>query len=538
MSDQNAADVIAKLRKRYKIPSNMSLTDLIAFLLLLLEGRRRKRKAAQSKPKPKPHDTSGRISAGSRPIWPPPQNLPPAPPAPPPTNITITTPAQPPALHAPAELPRLPAPSGAAPARLEAPADAATVHPAVLPAEAAPAARHPGPRVVLEDGTELPARPYEISVDEKGNPVVAYGTPEFDIARDEIDRRYDHARRAALEAKADSKRHSEEAAAHAAEAKRKSDEAEAHQEEAKRRAEEAERQRAAALEAQRKIDVARAEAEAKFEKEKPSHVWVQVLKDHPGAKKYHNKSALKTAINNYVVKLHPGDGAAQRAAYTNLYERNAWHEIINLLGPKGELFPPELNDAYKAAMATVEARHKAETDEKFPRMVGSGKRLPIELNNFEIDKVMKRYPGYLGTIAHNQIRSLLRFVKPHGDMGFIINTDNAGQPGTHWQAVFISPDRDRSIEFYDSFGRNPDPKIMPAIHELVRKLRLPYHLKFKVNKIDEQDADSSNCGYYSIKFLVNRFRGESFKKATGFPHDEKDLEQWKKKFPQFKYIDV
>ena len=69
-------------------------------------------------------------------------------------------------------------------------------------------------------------------------------------------------------------------------------------------------------------------------------------------------------------------------------------------------------------------------------------------------------------------------------------------------------------------------------------------LKVKENKVIHQDDDSSNCGYFAAKFLIDRFRGKSFADASGYDdrmkinhinHDEKEIERLKK-VPPFSYI--
>ena len=41
-------------------------------------------------------------------------------------------------------------------------------------------------------------------------------------------------------------------------------------------------------------------------------------------------------------------------------------------------------------------------------------------------------------------------------------------------------------------------------------------LKLKENQVIQQSDDSSNCGYFCIRFLIDRFRGQSFSSATGY----------------------
>ena len=139
------------------------------------------------------------------------------------------------------------------------------------------------------------------------------------------------------------------------------------------------------------------------------------------------------------------------------------------------------------------------------------------LYNTEINEYMKRYPDYLGTIAHNEIQSkIIPLIKKQSRGGFIINTDPADQPGQHWQCIYFDarPGKDGSIEFYDSFADKPSKTIMQDIIDINNKLEPQEYLKLKVNTIKEQSATSSNCGFFCMKFLMDRFRGRPFKDTT------------------------
>lgn len=162
------------------------------------------------------------------------------------------------------------------------------------------------------------------------------------------------------------------------------------------------------------------------------------------------------------------------------------------------------------------------------------------LNTDQINALMSKYGNeYIGTIASDEMPSILSKVEPKSRGGFVINTQKHTQPGAHWQAVFYDArlNGSNSIEFYDSFGRDPTKAFMKEIKELANKLNAETYLKFKINKIIQQSNTSSNCGYFATKFLIDRFRGKPFRECTGFDEhvkDEKNINKWKAK--QFKYL--
>jgi predicted double-glycine peptidase len=73
-----------------------------------------------------------------------------------------------------------------------------------------------------------------------------------------------------------------------------------------------------------------------------------------------------------------------------------------------------------------------------------------------------------------------------------------------------------------------EPDIQEQVKKLLSSFDLPYYLKWKDNKIINQRANSSNCGWFCIQFLLDRFEGKPFKDSTGYSNvnkSERDLKQ-------------
>lgn len=72
------------------------------------------------------------------------------------------------------------------------------------------------------------------------------------------------------------------------------------------------------------------------------------------------------------------------------------------------------------------------------------------------------------------------------------------------------------------------------------------NLQVKINKIRYQRMNSNNCGYFAMKFLIDRYQGKHFKEITGFNdfanilESEEQIKKFKKKIKPFilynKYI--
>lgn len=186
-----------------------------------------------------------------------------------------------------------------------------------------------------------------------------------------------------------------------------------------------------------------------------------------------------------------------------------------------------------------------EDDKIIGELLGDGKQLhSAGLSNFEIDKIMSKYGDrYIGTISHDQIPMILSKIKPKSTGGMIINTQNYGQPGQHWQSLYFSP---TSIEFFDSFGDPIDKKLLKDIKLIADKLNVNSYIKFKENRIQVQNDRSNNCGFFSCDFLLKKFNGQSFAQSTGWDDKikneslkgEKAIEVFKKQvgYGVFKYI--
>jgi len=165
----------------------------------------------------------------------------------------------------------------------------------------------------------------------------------------------------------------------------------------------------------------------------------------------------------------------------------------------------------------------------------------------QINEVMKRYPEYLGCIANDEIPSLLPKIKPMTRICFIINTDKENQPGQHWQAVLIDarPQGSHSVEFFDSYGRDPSKEVFHDLKAVVDKLQATSLLKFKINRVIRQYDDTNTCGFMAMTFIIDRIgRHKTFSEATGYNDHHKINEaaegeariEHLRKYPPFKYI--
>jgi len=169
---------------------------------------------------------------------------------------------------------------------------------------------------------------------------------------------------------------------------------------------------------------------------------------------------------------------------------------------------------------------------------GSGRNHQNGLWDYQLEKIMKRYPNFAGVYPSDKLNEI-PVNQNTKRFGFIMNTDPSWKNGSHWVGVYIDKDKDNSLEYYDSFGNQPSKKFMQNIRHVISKLKPDTYLKFKVNRIVSQSANSSNCGIFAALFLTNRFEGYPFKECTKFNdvvRGEQAANKIRKEWTKFGYI--
>lgn len=115
--------------------------------------------------------------------------------------------------------------------------------------------------------------------------------------------------------------------------------------------------------------------------------------------------------------------------------------------------------------------------------------------------------------------------------GIVFNLQPSTMNGSHWVALYIQLNTSGTLGkayYYDSYGRPPPDEIPTWIKTF------PVPLEFQYNDIQHQE-ENSECGVYTIHFLVNMIKGVSFNeiKKNGLSDDEMNALR-KKYFNRFK----
>ena len=140
------------------------------------------------------------------------------------------------------------------------------------------------------------------------------------------------------------------------------------------------------------------------------------------------------------------------------------------------------------------------------------------LNTEDINFVLSQYTAalsyfkFLGAQPSDFYKLLPFDIKQYtaqNFVGLVLNHDKHNQPGSHWVALLVN-NVQKKIEYFDSVGAKPPRNICTFIKKLLIHLK---GYKYIRNKITHQ-LKNSECGVYSIYFIIRRILGDSFEELT------------------------
>lgn len=157
--------------------------------------------------------------------------------------------------------------------------------------------------------------------------------------------------------------------------------------------------------------------------------------------------------------------------------------------------------------------------------------------NTELQEIFKdKMNKFLPVIPADRMDELLPLVnKDTKKFGWIQNTENSDSMGRHWVAYFIDiPNME--INYYDSLVENdgqPTKESLRGIKKIIDKIHPEYYLLFKYNLVQDQSPSSKNCGYFALKFIMDRYRNVPFKEASGYDKFYDEGEKMIKRFKKY-----
>lgn len=105
-------------------------------------------------------------------------------------------------------------------------------------------------------------------------------------------------------------------------------------------------------------------------------------------------------------------------------------------------------------------------------------------------------------------------------LGMVINLDEHDKSGSHWVGLFTDLAK-KKLYFFDSYGHKPDKQIKTFMKKVANYFKKNTNLAegsvkksdIKYNKIRHQ-YKGSECGVYSMNFIIRLLRGEDFMKIS------------------------
>jgi hypothetical protein len=126
-------------------------------------------------------------------------------------------------------------------------------------------------------------------------------------------------------------------------------------------------------------------------------------------------------------------------------------------------------------------------------------------------------------------------------LGMVINLDTSDKGGSHWVALYFDFNKNQ-IYYFDSVGKPPGKRIRRYNNKILKYMyKRKYGEELDINSIKkdkkipdnldnfdvtyngiQHQFDDSECGVYSINFILRLAKGESFKEITeNITKDEK-----------------
>ena len=179
------------------------------------------------------------------------------------------------------------------------------------------------------------------------------------------------------------------------------------------------------------------------------------------------------------------------------------------------------------------------------------------LNTTDINNVLSQYQSkyhnfsFLGALPYDfeeldvlgikdlNFSDLIK--KGKNQLGMVINLDTHDKGGSHWVGLYANL-LSKKIYFFDSFGKKPGSRIRNFMNRIYNYVNKEENVKdneqfnnilenddkkdtvdVRYNKIQHQ-FKNTECGVYSMNFIIRLVSGESFDSITNNITDDKEMQ--------------
>lgn len=151
-----------------------------------------------------------------------------------------------------------------------------------------------------------------------------------------------------------------------------------------------------------------------------------------------------------------------------------------------------------------------------------------------IDFHLKNKDGscYVNELCNINLNDIIKEKKDC--VGMVFNTDPHDESGQHWFSMFVDiKGRNRenpTIYHYDSVSTKPSQYIINLVNDIKKQGELVgISFDFLFNDIRHQ-FKNTECGVYSIHFLISMLKGSGFEKYINMKLNDTDMEKFRKEF--------
>jgi len=237
--------------------------------------------------------------------------------------------------------------------------------------------------------------------------------------------------------------------------------------------------------------------------------------------KAHNKECEASNDSKNIIKLYPSFETLNRKKYKKylVMEFKKKYNDVCTTGPVQKCW---LSQPFIKRMQKLQQEEL--TKQTFRPDGPQGK---FEwLNTLNINDVMKQYENkykdfkFLGAVPMDfdditplGIKELdLTLLQQNGKhrIGIIFNLDESWKSGSHWVAGYADLNKG-DILYFDSYGTEPEARVRKFMRRVAKYCESELKIKSNAdhNKVRHQ-YDGSECGVYSINFILRMLRGDSF----------------------------
>ena len=110
--------------------------------------------------------------------------------------------------------------------------------------------------------------------------------------------------------------------------------------------------------------------------------------------------------------------------------------------------------------------------------------------------------------------------------GIVFNLDEHYKSGSHWVAMYVDFNK-CEIYYFDSVGIKPEERVRAYMRKLTKYCK--NDPKIDYNKVQHQ-RKNTECGVYSIDFIINMLEGKGFKELCENPVSDDDMNKKREKY--------